>query len=73
MSRPATVYVEAPGGKLRAVPVRTSITDGTLTAVETDGLKEGDEIVVGLATARAMGSAGPRPQMGGGGMRGPRM
>ena len=60
-------------GKLRAVPVKTSITDGTLTAIETDALKEGDEIVIGLATSRAMSSTGPRPQMGGGGMRGPRM
>ncbi|MFI5180840.1 MAG: efflux RND transporter periplasmic adaptor subunit [Thermoanaerobaculia bacterium] len=55
MSRTGTVYVDVPGtkGKLRAVTVRTLLTDGNLTAVESADLKEGDEIVVGLATARA--------------------
>ena len=54
-SRTGTVYVDVPGtkGKLKAVAVRTLLTDGNLTAVESADLKEGDEIVVGLATARA--------------------
>jgi hypothetical protein len=30
-----------------------SITDGNATAIETTELKEGDEIVVGLTTAKA--------------------
>ncbi len=51
--RPATVYVEAGNGKLKPVVVKTSITDGNATAIESADLKEGDEIVVGLATARA--------------------
>lgn len=72
--RMAFVHVEAPGGKLRAIPVRTSITDGTFTACESDVLKEGDEIVVGLPTAKAMAGAPiGGGGMGGGGMRGPRM
>ncbi len=55
MSRSGTVYIDVPGtkGKLKPVTVRTLLTDGNLTAVESADLKEGDEIVVGLATARA--------------------
>ncbi len=64
-SRSGEVYVELPSGKLRAVRVRTTLTDGNLTAVETDALKEGDEVVLGLATARAASRAG-----GGGAQRG---
>ncbi len=33
--------------------MKTLITDGNLTAIRSDELKEGDEIIVGLATARA--------------------
>jgi len=57
-SRGGEVYVELPTGKLRAVRVRTMLTDGNLTAVETDALKDGDEVVVGLATARAASASG---------------
>ncbi len=59
MSKNGTVYLEVPGtkGKLRAVTVRTFMTDGNFTAVESKDLKEGDEVVAGLATARA-GMAG---------------
>jgi hypothetical protein len=38
--------------------VATSITDGAFTAVESTTLKEGDEVVVGLATSRAMEQQG---------------
>ncbi len=50
-----TLYVEVPNtnGKLRPVTVKTLITDGNLTAIQSNDLKEGDEIIVGLATARA--------------------
>lgn len=64
-AREADVYVELPTGKLRAVHVKTALTDGNVTAIEGDGLKDGDEVILGLATAKAMGSAG-----GGGGPRG---
>ncbi len=57
-SRGADVYVELPTGKLRAVHVKTALTDGNVTAVESDSLKDGDEVVIGLATARAMASSG---------------
>ena len=64
-SREADVYVELPSGKLRAIHVKTALTDGNVTAVEGDALAEGDEVVLGLATARAMATSG-----GGGGSRG---
>jgi HlyD family secretion protein len=66
-----TLYVEVPntGGKLKPVAVKTLITDGNLTAIRTDELKEGDEIVVGLATARAGVPGGGAPSPGGGGRR----
>ncbi len=65
-----TVHVEVPGGKLKVVKVKTLLTDGNFTAIESDELKEGDEIVVGLVTARAGDASSSRPPMGGGG--GPR-
>jgi len=66
-----TLYVEVPnsGGKLKPVAVRTLITDGNLTAIRTDELKEGDEIVVGLATARAGAPGGGSQAAPGGGRR----
>lgn len=68
--RTGVAHVETPGGKLRAVAVTTSITDGTFTAIEDGALNEGDEVVTGLATAKAApAGAGQRT----GGMRGPRM
>jgi len=68
----ATVYVEVPDGKgkVKAVTVRTLITDGNMTAVESQDLKEGDEIIVGLATARA-GAAASATQGGAPGGRRP--
>jgi HlyD family secretion protein len=64
-SREAEVYVELPTGKLRALKVKTALTDGNVTAVEGNALKEGDEVVLGLATARAASTSG-----GAGGQRG---
>jgi HlyD family secretion protein len=66
-----TLYVEVPnsGGKLKPVTVKTLITDGNLTAIRSDDLKEGDEIIVGLATARAGMPGGGSPGAPGGGRR----
>jgi len=66
-SHEGDVYVELPTGKLRAVHVKTALTDGNVTAIEADGLKEADEVVLGLATAKAMSNSGGA---GGGGPRG---
>jgi HlyD family secretion protein len=68
--RGAVLYLEVGGGKLKPVKVKTGITDGNVTTIESDELKEGTEIVVGLATARAGDMSGRPP--GGGGTRGPR-
>ena len=67
-SRSATLYVEVPNGKvkLKSVTVKTLITDGNMTAIESADLKEGDEIIVGLATARAGAQGGGSPAGGGG-------
>lgn len=69
------VYLEGKEGKLVPVPVRTLLTDGNFTALEPreeGALKEGDEVVVGLATARAVDGSSPRGGSGGGGMGGGR-
>lgn len=58
IKRGSVVYMMQPGGKLKPVEVQTSITDGNFTAIVSDGLKVGDSIVTGLATARAMDSTG---------------
>jgi HlyD family secretion protein len=62
-SHPAVVYVEVPGTtKLRPVLVVTQITDGTYTAVLSQELRAGDQVVIGLQTSKASSSAarGPR-------------
>ena len=60
-----TVYVLGVDKKLQPVEIRTGITDGRFTHVVAGGLKEGDAVVVGLATSKVesaapMGGAGPR-------------
>jgi HlyD family secretion protein len=69
-NRSAVVYVVVAGAnnKLRPVRVVTSITDGTFTAVRSKDLKAGDQVIVGLQTAKAAGPGAPP----GGGSRGPR-
>ncbi|HVT61418.1 MAG TPA: efflux RND transporter periplasmic adaptor subunit [Thermoanaerobaculia bacterium] len=68
--RNGVVYVTDLNGKLRPITVRTSITDGTFTAVQSAELKPGDQVVVGLVTAKAGGTAA---SPGGSPARGPRM
>ncbi len=62
-SHPAVVYVEVPGStKLRPVLVTTQVTDGTYTAVLSQDLKAGDQVVIGLQTSKVSSGAarGPR-------------
>jgi HlyD family secretion protein len=67
-----TVWVLDPATKaLRAVQIRTGITDGRFTSVVDGDLKEGDTVVVGLATSKVEGLAAPgsspmAPRGGGG-------
>ncbi|HEV3485373.1 MAG TPA: efflux RND transporter periplasmic adaptor subunit, partial [Vicinamibacterales bacterium] len=59
-----TVHVLGPDNKLRPVQIRTGISDGRFTHVVSGELKEGDPVVVGLATAKV---EGPPPMGGAGG------
>jgi len=66
--RPQTVYLLGPDNKLKAVEIRTGITDGHYTQIVSGDLKEGDSIVVGLATSKVESNAPPGAggPMGGG-------
>lgn len=73
--RGQSVYVLEGKDDLKPVSIRTGITDGRFTAVVDGDLKEGDTIVVGVATAKvettgsfpgAGGPMGGRPGGGGG-------
>lgn len=79
--RPQTVYLLGADNKIKAVEIRTGITDGHYTQVLSGDLKPGDSIIIGLATSKVdsnapPGSNGPmgggRPGGGGGGGRGGR-
>jgi len=62
------VYVLGEKDQLKPISVRTSITDGTYTAIVGGDLKEGQPVVTGLATSRGMESTGglnaPRQRRG---------
>jgi HlyD family secretion protein len=65
----STIYTLDMNGKLKPVSVTASITDGAYTAVESSTLKEGDDVIVGFSTSRAMESSGgmqQRSRRGGG-------
>ena len=71
-----TVYMQVPGEKgaktLKPVEIRTGISDGRYTHVVSGDLKPGDEVVVGIATAKVEGPPpmGGQGGPGGGGQRG---
>ena len=67
--RQQVVYVLGAGDELKAVPVKTGITDGRFTAVTDGDLKPGDKIAIGFATAKVEGQGTLPPGMGG--QRGP--
>lgn len=54
-----TVYV-LDGGAARAVPVQVGLSDGKVTAITGGELKEGDEVITGLATTEAPAATGGR-------------
>jgi HlyD family secretion protein len=56
------VYVMNKDGKLQKIPVKTSITDGNFTAIESTQLAEGQNVVVGLMTARVLDTTGGMQQ-----------
>lgn len=53
-----TIYTLDLNGDLKPLAVTASITDGAFTAVESLTLKEGDEVIVGFSTSRALESTG---------------
>ncbi len=68
-----TVYVTAPGNRLRAIPVRTGVSDGAMTAIEpmeAGSLVEGTEIVTAIVKELEAATTSPlmpsSPRMGGG-------
>jgi HlyD family secretion protein len=68
-----TIYIQISDAtetkpRLRAVQVKTGITDGIVTEV-LDGLKEGDRIVTGIAYANSAATATGSNPFGGGGRR----
>jgi HlyD family secretion protein len=70
-----TVWTLGADGKLSGVEIRAGITDGRFTQIVDGTLKDGDQIVVGLATAKVEGppppgSQNPMAPRGGGGGRG---
>jgi HlyD family secretion protein len=67
-SRPQTVYeAEGPKAEPKPVEIKTGITDGRYTQVLSGELKPGDNVIVGLATAKA--STASPPGAGPGGQR----
>jgi len=69
--KPGGVFVLRDGKPAR-VRVRTGISDGTFTEVQSDSLKEGDLVITGLDNSSAnAGSLTPPPGMGGPNFRGP--
>lgn len=66
--RPQTVYVLNADNTLKAVEIRTGITDGHFTQVVSGDLKPGDSVVIGLATSKVEGNPPPGSNgpMGGG-------
>jgi len=54
----ALVYVAAPNSKVRAVPVKTGITDGNFTEIQQGEVKEGESVIVGVSLP---GAPPPRP------------
>ncbi|MGZ7040467.1 MAG: efflux RND transporter periplasmic adaptor subunit [Thermoanaerobaculia bacterium] len=70
-----TVWTLDAEGRPSAVEIRTGITDGRFTQVVSGSLKEGDSIIVGLATSKVEGpappgSSNPMAPRGGGGRGG---
>jgi HlyD family secretion protein len=71
-----TIYILDADKKLKAVEIRTGISDGHYTQVIEGDVKPGDEVITGLATSKVEGPAafggqtggpGGRPGGGGGG------
>jgi HlyD family secretion protein len=67
--RPGAVYVLG-NGKPARVRVLTGITDGAFTEVQSDQLKVGDKVIIGMESMARGTNLQPPPGMGGPGFRG---
>jgi HlyD family secretion protein len=65
-----TIYVLDEQGKARPVQVKLGLTDGTFTEIQSGDIREGEEVVVGVAGKATGQPATGRPPTGGG-RRGP--
>ncbi|HSP13621.1 MAG TPA: efflux RND transporter periplasmic adaptor subunit [Thermoanaerobaculia bacterium] len=68
-----TIWLLEPENKLRSVQIHTGITDGHYTEVVSGEVKEGDNVIIGLATSKVEGPPPPgssSPMGGRGGGRG---
>ncbi len=59
----ALVYVPAPESKLRAVLVKTGITDGNFTEITEGDLHEGQQVVVGISMPESQTPASESPRI----------
>lgn len=60
----AIVYVAGETSKVRPVPVKIGITDGNFTEIEAGELQEGQQVIIGLATAGSSSPpSGPAPSI----------
>ncbi|HKF43131.1 MAG TPA: efflux RND transporter periplasmic adaptor subunit [Thermoanaerobaculia bacterium] len=65
-SRPQTVYeTEGPKAEPKPVEIKTGITDGRYTQILSGDLKAGDNVIIGLSTAKASTSTPPGAGPGG--------
>lgn len=62
----AMLWTTDNSGKLRIIPVRTGITDGTVTAIEGEGITEGMQVIAGVNQATGA-TATTNPFQGSGG------
>ncbi|HUP60064.1 MAG TPA: efflux RND transporter periplasmic adaptor subunit [Thermoanaerobaculia bacterium] len=68
-ARPQAVYILGADKKLKRIEIRTGITDGRFTQVVSGVLKEGDQVVAGLATSKVESAAPMGGSSRGGGRR----
>ena len=61
---PGRVFVVAPDGHPKAVPVRLGISDGTVTEVVSGELRSGQDVIVGGGLRPGPGGAPPGPRFG---------
>jgi len=62
--KPGTVYVLRGGAPVR-VSLMAGMSDGAYTEVQTDELKPGDAVIVGLEASKTASNLSPPPGMGG--------